>query len=206
MSRLDTLRSMVREAARRAGSELVKRGGLDELRRVLGELGQQRLLLPEATIGAAIARAHGVTSASATVREGEVWIDADFDDGEHLEVRLCPRPPTFAPRGAKELVWDVAPEAAYRSRHLGAMVSAVSAAVAHSLWAAVLPRGTPDTDALIDRESASRLRVDLRTVPAVRALMSKAGAAAVIELFELESLEAIPGALRLQLRLPGLPR
>jgi hypothetical protein len=206
VSRLDALRSMMRGAARRAGSELAKRGGLDELRHALGELAHQRLLLPEAAIGAAIARAHGVVSASATVREGEVWIDADFDDGEHLEARLCPRAPTVAPRGAKELVWDIAPEAATRSRHLGAVVSAVSAAVAHALWAMVLPRGTPDVDALIDRQSSSCLRVDLRTVPAVRALMSKGGAGAVIELLELEALEATPGALRLQLRLPGLAR
>jgi hypothetical protein len=194
----------MRSAVDRAGVGLGKLGGLGEARRILGELAQRRLLVPEAAVTAAVARAHGVESATAQVRDGAVWVDAFFADGDHLQVRFAPATPTFAPRGPKELVWLVSPPEATRSRHLHDVASALATAIAHALWAVALPRGEADVGAIVDRDSDERLRVDLRSVPAVRALLGRGGAGAVVEVLELERIECEGGELRLQLKLPGL--
>jgi hypothetical protein len=204
MSRLDELRSLMRTAVSRAGEGLGKLGGLGEARRVLRELAHQRLLVPESAVTAAVARARGVDSAAAQVRDGAIWVDAFFADGDHLQARLEPATPTFAPRGPKELAFHVSPLEATRSRHLNDVVSALATAVAHALWAVALPRGDADVGAIVDRDSDARLRVDLRSVPAVRALLARGSAGAIIEVLELSGIECERGELRLQLKLPGL--
>jgi hypothetical protein len=204
LSRLDALRSLMRGAVSRAGEGLGKLGGLGEARRILAELAKKRLLVPEAAVTAAVARAHGVESAAAQIRDGAVFVDAFFTDGDHLQVRLEPGAPTFAPRGPKELVFHVSPLEAARSRHLHGVVSALSTAVAHALWAVALPRGDADVGAIVDREGEDRLRVDLRSVPAVRELLGRGSAGAIVELLELAGLECERGELRLELKLPSL--
>jgi hypothetical protein len=204
MSKIDELRSLMRGAARRASDGLGKLNALAEARRVLRELAKQRLLVPEGALGAAVARATGATDASVRARDGALWVDVHFDDGEHLEACFEPGTPTFAPRGPKELVWNVSPSESWRSRHLLDVASALSTGVAHALWAVVLPRELSDLGpAIVDRDGADRIRVDLRTVPAVRELSGQAGAA-IIEVLELSSIECEDGELRLQLKLPGL--
>ncbi|MBC7173247.1 MAG: hypothetical protein H5U40_12490 [Polyangiaceae bacterium] len=204
MSRLDELRSLMRGAIRSAGNSIEKVGKLNEARRVLRELANQRLLVPDSAVGAAVARAHGVESASARSHEGALYVDAYFTDGEHLEARFEPGLPTFAPRGPKELVWDVSPPEALASRHLLDVTSALSTAVATTLWAVVLPRDLEDIGSpIVDRDGTSRLRVDLRTVPALRELAQKGSIAAIIEVLELGGIECADGEMRLQLKLPG---
>ena len=51
---------------------------------------------------------------------------------------------------------------------------------------------------------AGRLRVDLRSVPAVRRFASTQAAAMIFDVLELESLRVEPGALSLKLKLPQL--
>lgn len=204
MSKLDEIRSMVRDAARRASDGFGKITALAEARRVLRELAHQRLLLPDSALGAAVARTEGASSASVRARQGALYVDVYFDDGEHLEACFEAGQPTFAPRGPKELMWIVSPAEAFQSRHLLDVASALSTAVAHALWAVVLPRDLADIgSAIVDRDGVDRIRVDLRSVPAVRALSGQASAA-IVEVLELSEIECVDGEVRLQLKLPGL--
>jgi hypothetical protein len=58
--------------------------------------------------------------------------------------------------------------------------------------------------AIVEREDPGRLRVDLRSVPAVRRFASTQTAAMIFDVLELESLRVEPGSLALKLKLPQL--
>jgi hypothetical protein len=58
--------------------------------------------------------------------------------------------------------------------------------------------------AIVERDTPGRLRVDLRSVPAVRRFASTQTAAMIFDVLELESLRVEPGALALKLKLPQL--
>jgi hypothetical protein len=58
--------------------------------------------------------------------------------------------------------------------------------------------------AIVERENPGRLRVDLRSVPAVRRFSSTQTAAMIFDVLELESIRVEPGALALKLKLPQL--
>jgi hypothetical protein len=69
----------------------------------------------------------------------------------------------------------------------------------------IAPLDSPDVGgAIVERESPGRLRVDLRSVPAVRRFASTQAATMIFDVLELESLRVEPGALSLKLRLPQL--
>jgi hypothetical protein len=59
--------------------------------------------------------------------------------------------------------------------------------------------------AIVERETPGRLRIDLRSVPAVRRFASTQTAAMIFDVMELESIRVEPGALALKLKLPQLP-
>jgi hypothetical protein len=58
--------------------------------------------------------------------------------------------------------------------------------------------------AIVERESRGRLRVDLRSVPAVRKFASSQTATMIFDVLELESIRVEPGGLALKLKLPQL--
>ncbi|MBW2719059.1 MAG: hypothetical protein JRD94_11065 [Deltaproteobacteria bacterium] len=69
----------------------------------------------------------------------------------------------------------------------------------------ITPRDSSDFGgAIVEREAAGRLRVDLRSIPAVRRFALTQTAAMIFDILELESLRVEPGALALKLKLPQL--
>jgi hypothetical protein len=83
------------------------------------------------------------------------------------------------------------------------LVAAIAALVAHALWAPFFGRLlNPSYDAIAEREGPE-VRVDLRTVPAVRTATQK-GMGQVLDFLELSQLYVIDGALRLNIKLPSL--
>jgi hypothetical protein len=58
--------------------------------------------------------------------------------------------------------------------------------------------------AIVEREDPGRLRVDLRSVPAVQRFATTQTAAMIFDVLELESLRVEPGGLALKLKLPQL--
>jgi hypothetical protein len=199
--RSDYFRSLVRGFAEGAGRRL----GLPiaGLQRLLREAMLQASSISERQITKALARVENVREASAVCRDERIWIEATFADGENLRVSIAPRGARFAPRGAKELVFHVEPEELAGRARVRDLVGAIAAAVAHALWAPFFGRLlNPSYDAIAEREGAD-VRVDLRSVPAVRAAHNK-GFAQLFDMLELGGLGVVDGALRLQIKLPNL--
>jgi hypothetical protein len=83
------------------------------------------------------------------------------------------------------------------------LVGAIAALVAHVLWAPFFGRLlNPSYDVIAERDGAE-VRVDLRSVPAVRAAYNK-GLSQLLDMLELGGLGVVDGALRLQIKLPPL--
>ena len=199
--RFDIVRSLVRAAADRA-VDRVKGTRLASLTMQLVErLTQQRWRLSDETLTAAAAHAEGVDSAMVACHSGKMFVDASMTNGREVQFSLVPRSVRFAPRGAKEISFDVEPPDAHDS----SIVGALAGCIAKATWPMIAPADAVDVgSAIVERESPGRLRVDLRSVPAVRRFAATQAAAMVFDLLELESLRVEPGALAIKLKLPQL--
>jgi hypothetical protein len=199
--RSDFVRSIVRGLAEGAGKRLgVPLSGLAKL---LREALAQASSVSDRQIAKALTRVPQVREASAVCRDERIWIDATFEDGANVRVSVFPLPPRFAPRGAKELLFQVEPELAAGRAQVRDLVGAIAALVAHALWAPFFGRLlNPSFDAIAERDGEN-VRVDLRTVPAVRAAHQK-GLGQLFDMLELRSLSVSDGALRLHVKLPPL--
>ncbi|MCA9533452.1 MAG: hypothetical protein KC593_07240 [Myxococcales bacterium] len=206
MSRKDRLRSLVRRVGDQAQRTLTS-GPVTAARKLLTDVAQRQARVPDEALTRVIAHAEGVREASVSCQEGRVRIDATFDDGAHVELGLVPWDVRFAPRGAKEIVFRVEPASMGRERHVPELVAAVAAVVAHTLWSVALGGAAPDgRGVFVDKEADDLFRVDLRSVPALRARMTTGSVAAMVEALALGGLQAEDGALSLTLELPGLTR
>lgn len=202
----DLLRSLFRAGADRAAQRLEGAGPVARARRFLRQLRDQRARIDERTLTQLVAHVPGVESASVNARSGKLHVDVAFLDGESLSFSLAPHAARFAPRGAKELVLRVQPAEAARARRLREVASAIAGAVAQQLWTVALTDARPEDliGAIVDRDGAECLRVDLRTVPAVREALRQRSGALIVELLELRELLVEDGALVVAMRLPGL--
>ncbi|MEM1418929.1 MAG: hypothetical protein AAGH15_28810, partial [Myxococcota bacterium] len=207
MSRSDVFRSFVRAGADGMRQRLRGAAPVAVARRVLRELQQQRALLDERQLTAAVARTPELSSASVTARHGGLQVDASFEGGETIAFRLEPFGTRFAARGAKEVTFRVEPAALVSNAKVRAIVGSLAGSVAFALWGVVLgrPNERELLGAIVERDGNAMLRVDLRTVPAVRALERKGPAAMVLDVMELERVSVEEGSLVLKLKLPGLP-
>jgi hypothetical protein len=176
----------VREAVRGLGPGTV-RVGVDVLRAHLG-------------------RAPGVQSYAVAVGADGVRVEATFDDGEELAVRLAPVSAFFAPGGGKELVLRAEPPEALRSPHLTDVVLCVADAVAHVLWAPVMPRDAPRSAGGVVDRGDDGLRVDLRSLPSVRAIRGGRVGQTFTDALRPTAFRAEPDALVLGLALGPPPR
>jgi hypothetical protein len=83
------------------------------------------------------------------------------------------------------------------------LIAAIGALIAHALWAPFLGRLlNPSYDAIAEREGAE-VRVDLRSVPAVRMAQQK-GLGQLFDFLELSNVHVTDGALRLTVKLPPI--
>ncbi len=202
-SPFDLLKSYVRDAASRARDGIERAAPMGALRKRIAEAARQRSAIDERALSRAIAHAKGVEAASVVVRGGAVRIDATFDDGEHLAMSLVPAGATFAPRGAKEIRFRVDPADAAKSPHAGDLAAAVAGCVARALWAVVLRSDGDLGQAQVDRDQ-DLFRIDLRTIPEVRALGADGPHARILDVLAPAAITADEGALHVQLQLPKL--
>ena len=199
--RFDILRSWVRVAADRALDRLTGTKLASATKQVVERLTQQQWRLSDETLTAAAAHAEGVDSAMVSCRSGRMFVDASMTSGKEVQFSLAPHAVRFAPRGAKEISFDVEPPDA----HDTSVVGALAACIAKATWPMIASPDSIDVGgAIVERETAGRLRVDLRSVPAVRRFASNQTAAMVFDMLELESIRVEPGALALKLKLPQL--
>jgi hypothetical protein len=204
--RSDWLRSLVKKAADEVGARVREQPAVTALRGLARDLKARSAGIPERALARIALRLPGVTSSSLTVADGGLRFEAELESGRWCRARLVPEPPRFAGRGAKELVFRVEPAEAAGEAAVRELVGAVSALVARTLWSAALKPTTGDEPegAFVEREGAV-LHVDLRTVPSVRAALSSAAGAALVEAVRVERLEARDGALHAIVALPTMP-
>lgn len=199
--RMDIVRSWVRAAADHAVQRVKDTRIVNVAAQLLERLTHQRWRLSEEMLTAAAAHAEGVDSAMVACHSGRLYVDASMRNGREVQFSLTPRAVRFAPRGAKEITFDLEPPDAHDS----SIVGALAACIAKATWPMIAPPGTIEVGAaIVERESPARLRVDLRTVPAVRHFASTQAGAMIFDMLELESIRVEPGALALKLKLPQL--
>jgi hypothetical protein len=199
--RLDIFRSWVRAATDRAIDRVKGTKVATATRQLLERLTQQRWRLSDEKLTAAAAHAEGVDSAMVACRSGRMYIDASMTNGREVQFSLTPRAVRFAPRGAKEISFDVEPPDAHET----SIVGALAGCIAKATWPMIASADSVDVgSAIVDRESPGRLRVDLRSVPAVRRFASTSAGKMIFDVLELESIWVEPGALALKLKLPQL--
>lgn len=199
--RFDILRSWVRTAADRAVDRIAGTRLAAATKQLVERLTQQRWRLSDETLTAAAAHAEGVDSAMVACHSGRMFVDASMTNGREVQFSLTPHSVHFAPRGAKEISFDVEPPDA----HDTSIVGALAACIAKATWPMIARPDAPDIGAaIVERDTPGRLRVDLRSVPAVRQFASTQTAAMVFDVLELESIRVEPGALALKLKLPQL--
>ncbi|MFW6051560.1 MAG: hypothetical protein ACODAU_10315 [Myxococcota bacterium] len=205
--RIDVVRSWVRSAAEGAGQGLRRVLPWHSFRRFLGDLRQRRVLVPASRIGAALAHTPGVRSLSVTPRDGRLWVDASYDTEGDLQIALAPVAVRFAPRGAKEVVFRVEPAQGPPDRRVAELVSSLAGVLAHDLYRPGLPGGEPPdpSGAIVEREGSDRLRVDLRTVPAVRSARDSAALSVLLEVFRVRGMRIDAVGLRVEIELPTMP-
>ncbi|MFT3921393.1 MAG: hypothetical protein QM778_02540 [Myxococcales bacterium] len=199
--RSDFLRSLVRGFAEGAG----KRLGLPlaNLQKLIREAVLQASSVSDRQITKALTRVESVREASAVCRDERIWIEATFEDGESVQISVAPVGARFAPRGAKEVLFRVEPEQMAGRARTRDLVGAIAALIAHALWAPFFGRIlNPSFDAIAERDG-SEVRVDLRSVPAVRAAHKK-GLSQLFDMLDLAGIGVVDGALRLQIKLPPL--
>ena len=199
--RFDIVRSLVRAAADRAIDRVKGTRVASVTMQLVERLTQPRWRLSDEALTAAAAHAEGVDSAMVACHSGRVFIDASMTNGREVQFSLAPRAVRFAPRGAKEISFDVEPPNAYDT----SIVGALAGCIAKATWPMIAPPDAVDVGgAIVDRESPGRLRVDLRSVPAVRRFAATQAAVMIFDMLELESLRVEPGALAIKLKLPQL--
>ena len=199
--RFDIVRSWVRSAADHAVQRVKETRIASAVAQLLERLTHQRWRLSDETLTAAAAHADGVDSAMVACHSGRLYVDASMRNGREIQFSLAPRSVRFAPRGAKEISFDVEPPDA----HDPSIVGALAECIAKATWPMIASAGTVDAGgAIVERETPGRLRVDLRTVPAVRHFASTQAGAMIFDVLELESIRVEPGALALKMKLPQL--
>jgi hypothetical protein len=199
--RFDIIRSWVRLAADQAVHRITRTRVAVVTKQLLERLTQQRWRLSDELLTSAAAHADGVDSAMVACHSGRMFVDASMSNGKEVQFSLAPRSVRFAPRGAKEISFDVEPPDA----HDTSIVGALAGCIAKATWPMITPRDSSDFGgAIVEREAAGRLRVDLRSIPAVRRFALTQTAAMIFDILELESLRVEPGALALKLKLPQL--
>lgn len=199
--RSDLLRSLVRGFAEGAGRRL----GIPfaNLHRLFREAITQASSVSDRQIAKALTRASGVREASVVCRDERIWIEATFAEGDTVSLSVTPLSARFAPRGAKEVVFRVDPPELAARAEVRDLVGAIAALIAHTLWAPFFGRLlNPVYDAIAEREGGD-VRVDLRSVPAVRAAAQR-GLTQLFDILELSGLAIEGGALKLRIRLPNL--
>jgi hypothetical protein len=206
--RFDSLRSLVRRAGQRAAERVREAPVVSALRQLRGDLGNRRLAIPERELNRAALSLPGIRSASVQADEGALRVDLETDTGRAIRARLVPSTPRFAPHGAKELVFLVVPEEAAGEPLLRAFVAAIGALVARMLWGAMAPQLASERDsssAVTDREG-NELRIDLRSLPLVRAIAQTPAGTTLLDALSLESVEATGGHLSARVSMGLLAR
>jgi hypothetical protein len=206
MNRFDVMRSLLRSAARTATDQLRRFDLPKPMRRAFADLVARSLTLQDGQLTAAVGRLPALSAVGIYVKPGSIQVDASLNDGSPLQVCLLPLGIAFAPGGAKDVSFRVQPPEAIEERAVREVAGAIASELARAVWGPFLSPNRADADWAFVERDGNVLRVDLRTVPAVRTAMARAPMAMVMEALTVSSMTAEPGQLRLTLALPEMMR
>lgn len=210
--RWDALRSAVERAAtsvKERAQETAERSTFAKVRKAVRETMERKARLPLSHLRRLVMNVPGVRAGSVAIvaREGvrALAVDLELEEGKTVRAELVPAGIHFAPRGSKELSFRVTPAEASYEPAIKELVGALAAFIARTLWSASLPPATgPHESGLVDREG-DVLRIDLRTLGAVRSAMARGPAVALLlDVIAPEALEIDDDALVLRIGLPPL--
>ena len=152
--RFDIVRSLVRAAADRAIDRVKGTRVASATLQLFERLTQQRWRLSDETLTAAAAHAEGVDSAMVACHSGRMFVDASMTNGSEVQFSLAPRTVRFAPRGAKEISFDVEPPDA----HDTSIVGALAGCIAKATWPMIAPPEVAATASMGTRASSNAWR------------------------------------------------
>ena len=206
MGKLDIIRSLLREGADIAKDKLERLTPAETLKDALRDLKNGRARISDEQLCAVVTRVTSLSSAHVACAAGAIHIDAGTDSGP-LVFSVKPVGVSFAPQGAKELSFKISPAESTKHLSTSPIVSALAGSIAAGLWGAALSQADQDTlcGAFVERNGLGQLRVDLRSVPAVRALQRKPALALMTEVMELAEIHVEEGGLLLRFKMPMMP-
>ena len=206
MSRIDVMKILLRSAAR-AVSERARRLDLPAtVRQALQDALARRVLLRDAQLTQAAGCAPRIAAITVCSKPEGLQIDASLVDGGELRAILVPLGAAFAPGGAKDISFRVLPAEAAEQRALMDVVCAITSLLARAVWGPFMPPDCGTSPWAAVECDGDVMRVDLRTVPAVRAAMGRSPMNMVVDMLSIGEIRAEPGALHLTLALPELLR
>jgi hypothetical protein len=199
-SPFDILRSYVHEAKKTLDERLRSTAG--PLRAAIAQLQGRVIYVPEADLARQVARVAGASVTTITLREGRLHVHAEFPEGHSFIGAIVAELPTFAPRGPKECIFRVEPAHLVDDPYARSVVGALSAVIARAIWQVLIP-GHADfsAPAYVDRDPDGRLRVDLRSIPEVRAVKHKQIVTLAMDALELTEIRVCDRRLELRLGL-----
>jgi len=204
MSRGDVLRSFLLQTARGAGESLRRLPQMARVEQLLRALAPLKAQLDDAALTAAVARVPLVSAASVRADGSALCVDASFENGARLSVRMVPLGFVCAPFGPKELSLSVQPLEALDDPRAREVAGAIAAAIVHALYRGlVAPIGRSELSAFVGRHG-DRLVVDLRSVPALRRALAERARAIAIENLRPSQVEVQVGALHVRATLDAL--
>jgi hypothetical protein len=204
MSRIDVLRSLLLQATKGATDGLRKLPPVGRLEQKLRALAPFQAELDDAALTAAVARVASVLAASVRADGAALCVDASFDDGTRLSVRLFPLGFVCAPFGPKELSLRVEPAELVSDLRTLEVCGALASAIVHAIYRGLLPAASSaDAGALVSRQDDT-LVVDLRSVPALRRALGDRGRALALENIKPSALDVTVGTLRVRSSLEAL--
>jgi hypothetical protein len=199
--KLDLLRSLLRGAADAGRDRIAKLGPLERAKQALGEIRERRTRVTEGAISAAIARVPGIRETTVSIHDGRVIVDAAYDDGRAVVLSTAPELARFAPRGAKEILFSIDPPELAKDSRARELIGAIGAAMARGLWGAFLPPA-PGSEVAFSEREGDRVRVDLRTIPAVESVLRGSPLAQALEIVSIESFTIEDRSIRIRIALP----
>lgn len=199
--RLDLLKSVFLRAAEASKTRLGKVRAIEDLRAMWRELRDRRVRIDAASLGASAANAPDVEAMTVRVGLGRIMVDATFHGAGDLAFSVKPITPRFAPRGAKEIGFEVIPVELAKKAAVRDVVAHLSGAIARGLWSPVF-RGEPTAEAALVERDGDRLRVDLRSVPTVGRALESSPMAPILDVLSIESFDLRDGFLTFRIGLP----
>lgn len=205
MNRFDYVRSLLRSATVSARDQFNRLRQLPAIREALQDAIRRKVRISDKRITAAVGRLSGISAVTVKASEGCLRVNASLTDGRDLIARLIPAGVVCAPRGAKDLTFRVDPASIAGDVTLAEVVGAIASEVAQVVWGPLLFHKSKSRHPAFVENEGDLLRVDLRTVPDVRAAVAQRATELMIDTLVVKQITAEDGALCLLLGIQGIP-